>query len=69
MCPFLQPEADERLHHGHCAALPLLQRLVAPLRNADVLDHDVLARQHPLQALQRGVVRPGLVVDADWHAG
>src|SRR3989475_487679 len=69
MRPFLQPEADERLHHGRCAARALLQRLVAPFRNADMLDHDVFARQHALQALQRGVVRAGLVVDADRHPG
>src|SRR2546425_786808 len=34
-----------------------------------MLDHDVFARQRALQALQRGVVRAGLVVDAHRHAG
>jgi hypothetical protein len=69
MRALLEAEADEGLHHRDRAARAALQRLVAPLRNADVLDDDVPAREHALEALQRGVVRAGALVDTDRDAG
>ncbi len=65
----LESQADEGLHHRHRGAGALLQCLVAPLGHADVLDHDLIARQDAFQALQRRVVRAGFLVDADRHAG
>ena len=66
---FLQAKADEGLHHRHGAARAFFQGLVAPLGHADVLDQDIGAREHALEALQRRVVRAGALVDADRHAG